>query len=465
MEDILGRLMNFASVWSVRLTGTKQAILCQPSQAGWRAISFNRLKSGLSVQSVSIDPKNASTLKLSQPGVLLLPRSHYFIRRLTVPKADPDQTRTMLRLEAQGLLGLEQNGLEIGYLPVAENAGSNSFELYLARQSVLEKLVGELRSLGVTIDCVLPSAVAWGAVLRACPNLDMLVVAIGSSEYEAVVPMSDGSGFAVRAIPASQLNAGLAECVRLARQSISQADRALKVGLLGPVELGGNIAGLTFEDVLVGRWPEQSACLSDQAEAPLLACGLAMGYPDQQVGLSDANLLPARIRRGLQIRTLWQRLAASAALVAVGLALAGGALNLSARAHERELANIQSQLDGIGSTGRVIGRQIQQLRLARQATEGTRNFLMLLDDLEAVTPKGISYSRVELDSAGAVSLQGQADSLSLPFLLPQRLQRRPNLEQVLLRDAAQVKRSGGSEIEFYIEGLLKRERRDGSYGI
>ena len=100
--------------------------------------------------------------------------------------------------------------------------------------------------------------------------------------------------------------------------------------------------------------------------------------------------------------------------------------------------------------------RIEQLRAVRAARSTDRDFYRVLSGLYEATPEGVSYSQVNLGAEGGLHLRGQAESLAMPFLLPERLEAQEAFEQVLLQDAGQVKKAGGSVTEFRIDCRLSR---------
>jgi hypothetical protein len=79
----------------------------------------------------------------------------------------------------------------------------------------------------------------------------------------------------------------------------------------------------------------------------------------------------------------------------------------------------------------------------------------VLRGLHAATPKGVSYTCVELDETGTLRLTGRSSSLALPFILPERLEALDVFKQVVLLDAGQSHQSDGSAIRFRLTGRLE----------
>jgi len=118
--------------------------------------------------------------------------------------------------------------------------------------------------------------------------------------------------------------------------------------------------------------------------------------------------------------------------------------------------SLGERISAIRAEGQTIGRRIEQLRAVRAARSTDRDFYRVLSGLYEATPEGVSYSQVNLGAEGGLHPRGQAESLAMPFLLPERLEAQEAFEQVLLQDAGQVKKAGGSVTEFRIDCRLSR---------
>jgi hypothetical protein len=167
-------------------------------------------------------------------------------------------------------------------------------------------------------------------------------------------------------------------------------------------------------------------------------------------------LLPQATRTRRENARRHRHLAVTAALFVMSLMMVYGALRVaSARLAAQERA-LQPQIGAIRADGEEIGQRLRQIEALR-AVRQTRNDLRdVIAGLYAVTPPGVTYSQVELDEHGGLRLRGQAENAALPFELPERLEKYPAFEAVILQDAGQAKRDAGSITEFRIDARLRR---------
>ena len=138
--------------------------------------------------------------------------------------------------------------------------------------------------------------------------------------------------------------------------------------------------------------------------------------------------------------------------------LCGLALRLGEARCNEAIAELDSAITRIAVDGERVGLKLEQLELMAEAERSRDDFARLISSLDQANPgAALSYSQVELTDEGAVRLRGQADSLALPFELPQRLEDQAGLRRVSLRDAGQAQRGEGSVTEFRMDAELVRE--------
>jgi hypothetical protein len=145
-------------------------------------------------------------------------------------------------------------------------------------------------------------------------------------------------------------------------------------------------------------------------------------------------------------------------LLVVALAGLLASLQIATSRYQRIKTELVGQVDVISSQGQSVGQRIEQLETVRSLRARRHDMAAVLGGLLDATPPGVTYSQLDLDREGLLRLRGQAESLSLPFLLPEKLSEQPMFESVLLQDAAQVKKAGGSVVEFRLEAKLRRNQ-------
>lgn len=190
---------------------------------------------------------------------------------------------------------------------------------------------------------------------------------------------------------------------------------------------------------------------------PLLCAGAeSLICSRQEQWIQTSNIAPREIIVRRQQRALYRNMAVGAGAMVLAVVL----IHMAFKIGTIRCRNINSRLSGetalIKTEGEAVGWRIQQLEAIRAARATHGDFHDILAGLYGATPEGVTYSYVELAENGRICLRGQADSLSLPFLLPERLERELLFENAALRDAGQTARGTGSVTEFRVDCNLRR---------
>ncbi len=398
--------------------------------------------------------------------VALLPKSHYLIKVLQIPAVSPEQVASILALEAQALVPVEFGEAEVSYrqLPAEGQAQTTrKYEVYISRSDELNRYLSSLDDLGIQPDLILPSAVVWGRILDSAGAPDMLVV--GSDRdglREAASIQSDGS-LSVRILngtadggSSGTIDQALMEIMRSSLANYDIEDSPLTIGWAdGQMPAGSGDGKIVFKsigDLIPGTDREAPASQDGEALVSLAATVLSEISGDSF--LSQANLLPRELLASRSWKAITRRMATGAAAMLMGLLLAYAALGVSAARYRAIGDELSDKTAIIETEGKAIGRRIRQLEAVNAAISTQGRFADLIAGLYEATPDGVTYSNAELTSTGDIRLQGQAESISLPFLLPQRLEAQRCFKNVSLRDAGQVKRAGGSIAQFRIDCRL-----------
>jgi hypothetical protein len=394
----------------------------------------------------------------------LLPKSKYFAKVLEVPNVQSQELPTMLALEAEALFPPDFGPIEISYRRLPSLRESyQKYEVYIARRNELGEYVSILQRLGINVDFILPSAVIWANLFDAGDVPDLFVASAGSDQLEAAASYRDRA-VAVRTIEAGQgLDRSLVEFIRPFLDPAVPEAAPLVIGWIGthhPIYLENRrVVFKEMNHLLPGvsetrkNDPEQNALLHVSAVA-LLKLG-----PDVAAG--TANMLPRDIVLRKEKRLLYRSLAVTAASIVCTLFLVFLALKIAGARYDATSRELAGKIAAIKTEGDAVGRRIEQLKAIRAARVTRSDFYSVLAGLYEATPieplEVVTYSQVQLDEDGGLSLHGQAKSLSWPFLLPERLEKEAAFEEVLLKDAGQSKRGEGSIAEFRIDGKLKRQ--------
>jgi len=247
----------------------------------------------------------------------------------------------------------------------------------------------------------------------------------------------------------------LAECIRSLVAQASPESFPLTIGWIGkrckiPIAAGSVILKEiepTYEHVFCGEKEVDHETFMDAA-----AFALATHCPVSL--LNTVNLIPKTIRDKRLQSTIRRNVIGGLGILFTALLLAYVAIEIAIRRYDSVFTDTNSKVLAIKANGEKIGRRIEQLEAIRAARSTRNDLYHILDALHRATPSDISYSNVELNENRQLRLRGQAKSLALPFLLPQELEKERAFSGVVLKDAGQVKKSGGTITEFRIECTL-----------
>jgi hypothetical protein len=411
-------------------------------------------------------PEDARLLQPVRHGCVvvgLLPKSLYLLRTLEVPRVLPHEVPAMLRLEVAASLPPEIGPVEISYRSIpARKEGYERYQAYIARREDLNQYSEAIGKAGVHPDVLLPSAVCWVELAEFAPGTDLLVAGFGGGSLEvASVAGEEPSVRSLRrtdgADPSSESSRILIECIRSLLPQRGDGDSPVAVSWIAG-ECPQHLANgwISFRQIAGLGSPPAGVAATGEVERllQLTARAVARCRPDT---LAAANLLPADVLRR-QRRSAVRRTALLAAVCfAAAIAVAFAALRVAVHRGRARTAEVSSQIARIKTDGDAVGRRLEKLEAIRRTRLTRNDFAGVLAALLEATPPEMSYSSVDLTEAGHMRLQGQATSLSLPFLLPERLEKSGLFVDVMLQDAGQTKKADGSVAEFRIDCRLKRE--------
>ena len=442
--------------------GSRQAVaVCQVGARGLSAV-WVRPSNG----SVRVECRQWTSPPTSQQGrflatsrvVLLLPKSAYLIRQLDIPVGCETDAAAVIRLAAEALLPPDFGDAEVSYRRLGSREGTISYEVYLVRRSKLSAVLEDAQRLGLEAQYVLPSAWVHALMLDRAGGLDVLVDD-GDERTEIALPREDG-GLSVRSVSVGLNGQGdvsgegyrqLVECLRpLVKPSRTSPIRVGWMGKPHPLEaLNGQLEHLGLLERL---WPDAAAQDRSLAAA---ACAIAQAEPRV---LAEASMLPLHLRRRRQTRDLTWRLKAAVALTVAALVLSYVGLQISIARYRSMQDRLASQLESVRAEGEAVGHRIDQLRVIQKLRASRDDLTLLLSGLSQATAEGVTYSQIELLEDGQVRLRGQAQSWEQPLLLPDRLDALPMFDNVQPGNVAQVKKSGGSVVEFGLDARLRRAK-------
>jgi len=474
--DMVGRLGTLAGSWRSALAALRRCrasglMVCRASAGRVYGAYLDRSNGRSERRSFVFCCPRAAQEELKRLAcgcriIALLPKPHYLIKSLQIPTVSADEVASMLALEVEALLPAEYGPAEVSYRVLATQGQTHlirEYELYVARRDELTWYLSELEDFGIRPDLILPSAVAWGRILESADGLGMLVVGSDRDGLREAASVQPHGALSVRVLngtadgsASGTIDQALMEVIRSSLARACFQDNPLVVGWAdGQVPAGstdGKVVFRSLGDLLPGIHQEARASQDGEALVSLAATALSEAV-DAPV-LDRANLLPRALQQDRSWKAILRRMAIGAAAMVLGLLLVYASLKLLIVRYRLIGGELAAEIAVIGTEGEAVGRRIQQLHAVNVAIATQGRFFDLIAGLYDATPEGVTYSNVELTAVGDIRLAGQAESIAMPFLLPQRLEAQKCFQDVSLRDAAQVKRTGGSIVEFRIDGRL-----------
>ena len=395
-------------------------------------------------------------------GIALLPKSEYLIREVEVPTAAIDHVRSMLRLEAEACVPAEFGDVELSYVRLpCQRDGYERCELYVARRQTVEKWLEPASHLNLTSTMVLPTAVVWRQLVSTISDVDVILAELPGCQTLEIAWRGAQGGLRARAVAntdgGTEVPVSVAACLRSAISSLS-GDGPLKVGWLVSSPPSFTMpTGIIIRDLALDGSASVGSKLSPSSTRSLLAASVTQIEELRHGGqLASGGMTLAQASEAERRRTVRRYIVAGALLSMVGTCLLFLALECMVYRYRRASELLTQQIAVIANEGKAVGRQLQQLEAARKARATQEDFLDVMSALYVATPEGVTYGQVEMNDAGRIRLRGQAESLSLPFLLPRELDKSEVIGQVIVRGAGQVSRQGSTITEFTVDCILQR---------
>jgi type II secretory pathway component PulL len=397
------------------------------------------------------------------PVVLVLPKSHYLVKKLPAAAVAQDEMHGMLELAAEAALPPQFGPVEISYRRLKAQSGQAACcEVYISRREALEDCLRGLETLGVRPDYILPSAVVWQCALSGCVDTDLLVVRTSRDAAEAA-GLCDDSACSVRRLMLTEgdpagFHRQLIECIRSVNGKGVNPSAAVNVGCVGEIP-----ACWVPKEAVVFRNVGHQFSSDDDGAGPTVPLSRMAGCVLREIAsqglLQTANLLPRRLTLGAKARGVRRRLCLSAAALLVALLGFDAALRIATARYRGVNEDLFQRISRIKTEGETVGWQMAQLESIQALRASGGDLLGVIGALAAGTPKEVSYSDVELTEDGAIRLRGQADSVSLPFLLPESLQKQAQFRRVALQSVGQKQQGAGAATDFRLDCILDRKDR------
>jgi len=379
---------------------------------------------------------------------LVLPKSTYLVRRMTVPVADIAQQRAMIQLEMEAVLPHHFGPFELAWRCLHDSTSEGqAVEAYVIKRTHLDAQLEQFVHLNLRPHVVLPSAVILADVLGHVAPADLLVAQIAPCVFETAGLNPDNS-LTLRTVHVNGSGPITASLTDVLRSRVDAGTgRQMRVAWIGqdcPAEAVPDRA-IVFEDMTRRFVPETGATGALSSEGILSRLAAISGT---SIDCGSESLLPQNWVEGTRRDALVRSLRDSTVLTLATLILIGAGLEIGTWRHERSLDGLDSQLAQIRVEGETAERRLEQLTIIERANVSRHLFHDVIDTLQGATPAGVRYSSVELTDGPVLRLRGHAESLSLPFTLPQRLEATALLSGVMLEDASQARKAGGTIVEF-----------------
>jgi len=466
-----------------RAADREELLVCRPLADGIRALHLSHPhgQSRWRLFDVKGDDLGPLPQMVKSPKcrvVCVLPKSQYLVRTIELPDTRRAEKDQMLALEVEAMLPDDYGPAEVAYLDLpSPKPGRTRCEVYIARRQDLgcwvrlwqsaplaRSPIGGLSRSERLPMVVLPSSVVWRQVLGEVGDTDLLVVRPESGAGELAF-MDGEQSLAVRTVAWNQQNAKngelppeLAECLRTALAQRREGHAPLVVGWVGRALAGEAVDDrLIFRDLGERFGPSEENGTCPWRDEPVLwAAAKAARAGESFSRAQSGSLLPHELLVERNRRSLRRCMAVAAGCILLALVLSHASFTLLAWRCGRRSDELSGKIAMIRTEGEATGRKLRQIE-AVAAARGTRNdFSRVLAGLYDATPPGMTYNKVLLDEEGQISLDGQAPSLALPFLLPERLEAQPVFTNVVPRGAGQIRKDGGTIAEFRVDCRIER---------
>lgn len=353
-------------------------------------------------------PTSASLAPAAAGGIVLLPTTKFFVRRITLVAGQDPDTQVGLALEAIGPFAPGQ--LYYGHCPSADGTQALVFAAYRKNFSATETAAW------AAAEAVLPGFAVW--LGPKAPT----VAAVWLHEEEGSVAAIfwDGQGSLPAGVIARETADRPAEAVHA--ELLAEARSRLGTESAQPkVFRGAPAAGVLTKEGLTLTLGEQTAAFTP---ARLRA-----------LDVRDKTELAGQIGRRQRDRRLWFVFAAAAAALAACLVGELGLL-VSHALQVRQRARLEATAPAV--------RQVEQanqlvVRMEQLAGQSLRPFEMLAL-LNAARPATLEFVRASTSGPRQMEIEAQSGNAADPQAYEQALGRAPEIEKVELRD---FRNSGG----------------------
>jgi hypothetical protein len=374
--------------------------------------------------------------------VLALPKSAYLRKVFEVAREGEADASAILDLHVEAWLPPEYGPRVTCIRRLGPGAGGGiAYEVFVVKARDWADWRDGLRTLGLNDGLILPAALLWLAT--GPESLPAVLADMGDGRWELAYPGVD-KGMVVRSLTARPGGPDVwAEAVA-ALPSQVRGDG----GDPSPVTVCG-----TPPTAAEGLIPAQTD-LDPADPCPFASCAAAALARVNLDTLRPWNLIAPEVAEQLRRRGM-HRLLVRATMCYLGalVLFATGLKALDTRATARA-GQLAAEVRAIRVDGQRTGQRLQELTVVRATTASREQVLGLFEGLLKNTPDGMTYNRITVDATGAIQLRGQADSLSKPYELPQRLEQVYPFQNVKCSQAFTTHTSTGVAAEFQIDAQV-----------
>ncbi|MEM1330082.1 MAG: hypothetical protein AAGG07_05940 [Planctomycetota bacterium] len=368
------------------------------------------------------------------------------MRRFTLPAHAPGSVGDMIRLRAEADAPSAFRPCEVAYRSIGTDTdeGQTRFEVCIARAHDIESASVAAKERGQAVCAMVPTAWLWAIASRRATAGKIWATERpdGAWEYcaQSTADQAHVAFHGANHTPdeAEEAATEVALAARLDGPSPS------KLMAAPPDASSGVVHADTDEALGIEKIPWEALELATGGLSEMLSAGG-----------SAAGFSPGADRATALTRRRIRRTVVALASFAGAFGAVVGGFSISSERNIAETERLLESSAGIRVAGRAVEHRLEQLGVVAETRTTRGHFARVLVGLHRASPaEGLSFSRIELQRDGKVVLRGQADALSLPFQLPERLEADRAFADVVLTDAGQSRRGRGTVSEFSAEARL-----------
>jgi hypothetical protein len=397
------------------------------------------------------------------PLLLVLPADKALVKDLTLPSDNLREVALMVSNEVETLSPFEVGATQYGFVRLGSpRPHQTAVRCFLVEQAAVASVCEPFDRASIPVCGLVPSALASVAGLQGLADMrpGRLYMVCQNGAAEAIAARDDGVWLSRVGLLGGRDQAS----VDLAREVLTSlsvfalpaAEPAPHVRVAGlqpgqVQELSGRLRQLRAAppvDLKAVEWAIP-ADVPDCLQVPAMRLVGALWLQRTAAELTaQACFVPQTYRASLQRRRVLREDVRWLSLcLGVGL-LSSAALALGNIRMERVAGRIQRQIAPYVGVASQVAAKREQLMVARRQLDHRDQPLRILAGLAEVTPNGVFFYKLSVDSESVLVIDGVADSLHLAFEFPEYLRKSPLFTQIQLNYAQQSKAADQPVVEF-----------------